>query len=252
MRYSLIWNMATIAILLFLLSSCASRRDVIYFQENRQVLDSTLSVEYVRIKPMDMLRINVSGPDEEAIAPFMIKNTQSVGGGANNIIMYTVGEDGTITLPYLGAVPVAGKTRLEAITLIRESLKRYVNEPIVDVRIENFRVTILGQTRPQVIDFSEYDRPTVLDAIAMAGDLMMTAKRNDILVVREEGGMRQSYRLDIRDADIMNSPAYYLAQNDIIYIEPNMTGIQANRSTWYLSLGMTVLGLGLTIINLIN
>src|SRR5690606_40754426 len=71
-------------------------------------------------------------------------------------------------------------------------------------------------------------------SIAMSGDLKITAKRNDILVIREEDGRRHSYRLDIRDADIMNSPAYYLAQNDVIYVEPNTTGIQANRRPWYL------------------
>src|SRR5690606_37267784 len=99
---------------------------------------------------------------------------------------------------------------------------------------------------------SDNDRPTILDAIASAGDLKITAKRDDILVTREEEGKRHSYRLDIRDADIMNSPAYYLAQNDIIYIEPNTTGIQGNRSTWYLSLGMTVVTVGLTIFNFFN
>src|SRR5690606_29301973 len=105
---------------------------------------------------------------------------------------------------------------------------------------------------PQVLDLSNNDRPTIVEAIAMSGDLKLTAKRYDILVIREEGGRRHSYRLDIRDADIMNSPAYYLAQNDIIYVEPNTTAIQGYRRPWYLSLGMTVLGVGLTIYNLIN
>ncbi|NGM63407.1 hypothetical protein G5B30_15965 [Sphingobacterium sp. SGG-5] len=237
---------------LLLFNSCASRKDVIYFQKNQSVLDSAFSVDYVKIKPMDRLRINVTGPDEAAIAPFRVNMTQGGGGGAANMILYTVEHDGSVILPYLGAVQVAGRTRLQAIGLIREELKRYVNDPVVDIRIENFRVTMLGDAGSQVMDFSDNDRPTILDAIAMSGDLKITAKRNDILVIREEGGRRHSYRLDIRDADIMNSPAYYLAQNDVIYVEPNTTGIQGNRRPWYLSLGMTVVGAALTIYSLFN
>ncbi|NGF56516.1 polysaccharide export protein [Parapedobacter sp. SGR-10] len=237
---------------LLLVSSCASRKDVIYFQQNQSVLDSAFSVDYVRIKPMDRLRINVSGPDEAAIAPFRVNTTQGGGGGATNQILYTVDHGGNVVLPYLGAVHVAGKTRLQTVESIREALKRYVNDPIIDVQIENFRVTILGDIGAQVIDLSDNDRPTILDAIAMSGDLKITARRNDILVIREEGAQRRSYRLDIRDAGILNSPAYYLTQNDIIYVEPNTTGIQGNRRPWYLSLGMTVIGAGLTIYNLFN
>jgi polysaccharide export outer membrane protein len=233
-----------------LFGSCASRKDVIYFQNNQQVMDSSFSVSYVKIKPMDRLRINVSGPDEEAISPFRASTSQSGGSGSTaNAILYTVEEDGAIVLPYIGRLQVVGLTRLEVVKILRESLSRYVKEPIVDVRIESFRVTILGQTNPQVLDFSTTDRPTILEAIAQSGDLRMTAKRNDILLIREVGGKRVSYRVDIRDSEILNSPAYYLAQNDIIYVEPNTTGIQANRSTWYFTLGMTILTVGLTIFN---
>lgn len=235
-------------IAIIFLGSCASRKDVIYFQKNNQVLDSALSINYVKIKPMDRLRINVSGPDEDAIAPFKV-NTSQGGGNSANVIFYTVEEDGAIILPYIGNLQVEGMTRMEVIKTLRESLTRYVKEPIVDVRIENFRVTILGQTTAQVLDFSNTDRPTILEAIAQSGDLRITAKRNDILLIRENGGKRISYRVDIRDSEILNSPAYYLAQNDIIYIEPNTTGIQANRSTWYITLGMTLITVGLTIFN---
>jgi polysaccharide export outer membrane protein len=239
-----------IFVAIIFLGSCASRKDVIYFQKNKTVLDSAYSVNYFKIKPMDRLRINVSAPDEEAIAPFRANSTQSGGSGAAlNAILYTVEQDGYILLPYLGKVQVAGMTRLEVVKTIRENLSRYVKEPIVDVRIENFRVTILGSTAAQVLDFSTTDRPTILEAIAQSGDLKITARRNDILLIREENGTRMSYRLDIRDSEILNSPAYYLAQNDIIYIEPNTTGIQANKSTWYISLGMTLITVGLTIFN---
>lgn len=251
MRNSFLAITAGIALVLFVFSSCTSRRDVIYFQKNQQVLDSAFSVDYVKIKPMDRLRVNVTGPDATVVEPFRV-SSQGGGGGANNIILYTVDQQGNIVLPYLGEVHVGGKTRLQATDTIRESLKRYVKEPIVDVRIESFQVTMLGHIGGSVLDFSGNDRPTVLDAIAMSGDLSMTAKRYDILVIREEAGRRHSYRLDIRDADIMNSPAYYLAQNDIIYVEPNTTAIQAYRRPWYLSLGMSLLGIGLTLFNLIN
>ncbi|WP_140937930.1 polysaccharide biosynthesis/export family protein [Sphingobacterium lumbrici] len=233
------------------MNSCASRRDVIYFQKNEYVLDSAFSVDFVKIKPMDRLRINVSGPEEEAIAPFRVSTVQG-GGGAANQILYTVEQDGHIVLPYLGRVLVQGKTRLEVVGAIRESLKRYVKDPVVDVHIENFRVTVLGHITPQVLDFSTTDRPTLLEAIAQAGDIRINAKRDDILVIREESGKRVSYRVDLRDADIFNSPAYYLAQNDIIYIEPNSSAIQANRSTWYITLGMTIITVGLTILNVFN
>lgn len=243
-------QIALICIAIIFLGSCASRKDVIYFQKNQTALDSSYAVNYLRIKPMDRLRINVSGPDDAAIAPFRVNSTQVGGGGsAANIILYTVEDDGSIVLPYLGRLKVQGMTRLEVVKTLREKLSRYVKEPIVDVRIENFRVTILGSTAAQVLDFSMTDRPTILEAIAQSGDLKITARRNDILLIREENGTRISYRLDIRDSEILNSPAYYLAQNDIIYIEPNTTGIQANKSTWYISLGMTLITVGLTIFN---
>ncbi|MGJ1509317.1 polysaccharide biosynthesis/export family protein [Sphingobacterium siyangense] len=233
------------------LGSCASRKDVIYFQHNKNALDSTYSINYFKVKPMDRLRINVSGPDETAIAPFKANASQSGGSGSVvNSILYTVEEDGSIVLPYLGRIKVQGMTRLEVVKTLREKLASYVKEPIVDVRMENFRVTILGNTTAQVIDFTMNDRPTILEAIAQSGDLKITARRNDILVIREEEGNRKSYRLDIRDSEIVNSPAYFLAQNDIIYVEPNTTGIQGNKSTWYLSLGMTLITVGLTVFNL--
>jgi polysaccharide export outer membrane protein len=241
----------SLLVTIIFLGSCASKKDVIYFQKNQNVLDSAYSVNYYKIKPMDRLRINVSGPDEVAIAPFKANASQSGGSGSIvNSILYTVEEDGNIVLPYIGRMKVEGMTRLDVVKTLRESLSRFVKGPIVDVRMENFRVTILGSTTAQLLEFTENDRPTILEAIAQSGDLKITAKRNDILLIREENGTRMSYRLDIRDSEILNSPAYYLAQNDIIYIEPNTTGIQANKSTWYLSLGMTLITVGLTIFNL--
>lgn len=238
-------------LMVWTIASCATRREVIYFQDHKHVLDSTFHVEYIKIKPMDRLRIIVAGPDEEAIAPFRATGQGGGGGGAQRMgMLYTVDLEGRVVLPYLGEVQVAGQTRLQVIETVRTALRRYVNEPIVDVQLENFRVTVLGATGAQVINYAEHDRPTVLEAIAASGDLNIMAKRSDILLIREVDGRRQSYRLDIRDANLLNSPAYYLAQNDIIYIEPNSTGIQGYRRAWYLTVGMTFVTAGLTLYTL--
>ena len=242
-------NFTILLTALFMITSCASRKDVIYFQNVDQIVGKGVDVKYNTIKENDRLSILVTAEDKEVIKSFSVGGQ---GNGSESGMFYTVDTDGNIVFPYLGAIHVKGLTRLDLIAQLRKDLSKYIKDPIVNVTLMNFQVTVLGATKGSVLEFENNDRPTILEALAKSGDINITAKRNDILVIREDNGVRSLYKLDVRDANIVNSPGYYLAQNDIIYVEPNRSGIQGNKSTWYLSVGMTVITIALAVINLVK
>jgi polysaccharide export outer membrane protein len=134
---------------------------------------------------------------------------------------YLVDPNGNINLPVLGFVQVAGLTRLEATIKLQDLLREYVDDPVVNIQIKNFKVTVLGQVQRPGTYTMPSDRVTLLEAIGMAGDLQLTGIRNNILVIRENKGQRQEFRIDLTDKALYDSPAYYLRQNDVIYVEPN-------------------------------
>ncbi|MDP5042210.1 MAG: polysaccharide biosynthesis/export family protein, partial [Crocinitomicaceae bacterium] len=185
-------------------------------------------------RPDDLLQIQVGGQDAEALAPFQFYVNVS-GSGANQnaaqaglqasqasaSINYLIDPNGNINFPVLGFVQVAGLTRLEATVKLQELLGAYVTDPVVNIQIKNFKVSILGEVaRPGAYTLPS-DRVSILEAVAMAGDLKLSGIRQNVLLVREQDGKRIEYRLDLTQKDIYQSPAYYLRQNDVIYVEPN-------------------------------
>lgn len=222
-----------IAVMLLPLSSCKLREKMVYFQE-KEVKDSTVRVNSVynpsayapTLRPDDLLQIQVGGQDAEALAAFQFYVNEGNSGGLQGMqalqnIVYLVDPNGNINFPVLGFVHVAGLTRLEAIVELQELLGAYVQEPVVNIQIRNFKVTVLGQVvRPGSYTMPS-DRVTIMEALGMAGDLSLSGIRNNVLVVREANGKREEYRLDLTQKDIYQSPAYYLRQNDVIYVEPN-------------------------------
>ncbi len=243
---------------MLLLSSCTSSKKLVYLQEKKKDLVTnktiTNAVE-LKIQNDDLLYITISSKDAELIDPF--KNSILIGSTSTTTSVATgflVNNKGYINIPSLGQIKVTGLTCSEAANQIEELLIKgnYIKDPVVAVRIGNFKVTVLGEVgSPGEIDVLG-NRITILEAISRSGDLKPTAKRKNIKILREVDGKRNIYKVDLTSANLLDSPYYYLTQNDIIYVEPNKS-IGAKSSPWLtgLSIGGTVLSLVISIITLI-
>jgi polysaccharide export outer membrane protein len=182
------------------------------------------------IQPQDMLSIVVSSKEPELALPFNlpIVSFQGIGdmlsyGTQQRILGYTVNNRGEIDFPILGALHIEGMTRNQLEHLVKDKIiaEGYINDPVVTVQFMSCRVTVNGEVvRPGTYEIKG-DHITLLEALSMAGDLTIYGKRNDVKVVREKNGERTVYKVDLRSADIFDSPVYYLQQNDIIYVTPN-------------------------------
>jgi len=226
------------SIFVLLLASCGSPKDILYFQDAKSKYDpSRDSSKYViHIAENDNLLISITSRNPQAADIF---NVVKIGGGgaSNNLSWhgYLVDQSGDINFPLIGKVHLSGLTKTEAITRLEEVLSVYLENPIVNVRIMNYRIYMLGEvSSPGVKQFSD-EKVTILQAIAMAGDLTMSGNRHNIMIFRELDGQRQFFNVDITSPDIFNSPVYYLRQNDLVYVEPNKFKIRNSnnyRSDW--------------------
>lgn len=228
--------------ILALASSCVSRQKIVYFQdlETRGALMDSVR-NNIKIMPNDLLSILVSSYDLNAVRPFNLvtesrpgidnygvsyNNTQQVG--------YLVAPDGNIDFPVLGSVEVAGLTRNELSELLVARISEYVKDPIVTIRITNFKVSVLGEVaRPGTYNI-QGERLTLPEALGLAGDLTIFGRRDNVLVIRDDGETKQYKYLDLRDSEVLSSDYYYLQQNDVVYVEPNNAQIQSssfNRNT---------------------
>ena len=161
----------------------------------------------------------------QAAAPFNFNaSSSSMGSGSSNITTYIVDKDGMINFPVLGKIKVQGKTRPEVEDYITELVQPYFSakeQPVVKVRISNFKVTVIGAIGTNVLTVQN-ERMSIIEAIARSGDLNIYGKRPNILLIREDAkGEKTTARFNINDANILNSPYYFLEQNDIIYVEPH-------------------------------
>lgn len=209
------------------LLSCATKDQVVYFN-NVQSLDgqSNLLKYEPQIEKNDVLRINVSSSsvNPEIVAPFQMNQQggQSGGGGGQNLSLtgYLVSPDGTINFPVLGTIAVIGLTRTEIQEKLEDEISDYVIDPVVDVRIVNFSITVLGEVgNPGRVKIND-GRVTMPELLAMSGDINYTGKRQNIRVIRESNGMKSVGLIDMTETDLFSSPYYYLKQNDIVYVEP--------------------------------
>lgn len=233
---------------LFTITSCASRKDLIYFQD--EPIEEGIAAtepEQLIYKTDDILTINVSAFDPETVKPFNMytisNNTEILrANGARQVQTYLVDYDGNIDFPVLGKIKVAGLTRTEVTTLLTERIKEYANDPIVNVRLVNFTVTILGEvSRPGTFTIQD-ERVTLLEAIGMANDLTIYGKRNNVLLIREVDGIKKFAKIDLTTINAVNSPLYYLQQNDVIYVEPNNARIRS--STYNQNNGVLISAIG--------
>lgn len=213
---------------LFCFSSCVSHKELVNFNQVQLPIGMSEEINNsleLSIQPNDLLRIQVQSIDPEAVLPFnQVGSSDNLGqvSPANLQLFqgYLVNDQGFIDLPILGTIEAKDMTLAALQEEIREKLKVYIKDPVVNARFLNFKVTVLGEViQPGVLNLSN-SRVTILEAIGFAGDLSDYANRSKILVVREIQGKRTYAYLDLQSDNIFNSPYYYLQQNDLVYVEP--------------------------------
>ena len=218
-----------LALLVVSAASCSTYKKINYIQDAQ--LDTALTMianQGILIQPMDMISIVVSSRDPELariynlpVVTYQAGSESSVSNFNQRLIGYSVDNDGNIQFPELGTIHVAGLNRWQLAELIREKLSSLVKDAVVTVQFMNFKISVTGEvTSPGVFDISG-DKITIFEAISLARNLTIYGRRDGVYVIREQNGSRTIYQVDLRTVDMFNSPAYYLQQNDVVYVEPN-------------------------------
>lgn len=219
------------AVLTALLASC-STRDIAYIHDAPRDSMEVLSGQFTKgIQPNDLLYIYVESSTPESAIQFNQETNRQVrsttgtvtsSGNASNL-GYLVNQDGDIVFPILGRLHVAGLTHRELASMLEQRLigEGYITDPVVTVRLLNFKVSILGDVSHPTQLHIDGERVTIFEALSMAGDLTIYGQRKNVTVVREENGTRTIGTLDLSSKDVFTSPYYYLHQNDMVYVEPN-------------------------------
>lgn len=209
-----------------LISSCASKKDVVYFQDAKDyetiVSDNSHNNTF---KIDDVISINISTLDQEASLPFNVFKGVQTNGSRPEQLDYIVDKQGNIDFPVLGEVNILGLTPEETKKLLKLKLEPYLKDPIINIRIKNFTVTVLGQVNSPGTYLVNGEQITVLEAIGMANDLNIKGMRKNILVIRDFNGTKVYTRIDLTTKESLNSPVYYLTQNDVVYVEPNNSAV---------------------------
>ncbi len=206
------------------LNGCVSYKQLLSYQD--ELLDSTVVKRLIPpkiiIQPNDVLSINVHGSDQETAAPFNLEDQNNFGFSVESVQLsgYLVDEDESIDFPVLGNVKLGGLTTTGAKKRLTELLKDYLKEPVVNIRLLNFRVTVSGEVLSPGSFSVTNERLSIPDALALAGGLTDYANRANILVVREIGEEMILNRVNLQNTDFFTSEYYYLKQNDLIYVEP--------------------------------
>lgn len=209
-----------------LLISCTPKKKMIYFQGEMGQVEANKNYNPV-FRSDDLLSITVTGLDQETVKPFNLPTINAMIGsggysqGTPTPPGYLVDIDGNIDFPVIGKIKVAGMTRNVLVDTLKSKLKPYLVNATVIVRILNFKVTVLGEVHNPGTFTIPNERVTLPEALGIAGDLLITAKRKNIIVVRDVEGKKTKYNIDLTSKDVFSSPVYYLNQNDVIYVEPN-------------------------------
>lgn len=229
---------------LFLLASCANKKDILYYQDIQNSSQSAINYVPNSIQINDILYIKVDALIMESARPFNLEvNTNaSINMDTFKVQGYLVAQDGTIVFPILGTLKVAGKTTSELQNMLVDLMKEkgYLKDANVNVRVINSKVTVLGEVKnPGTYSFEEQNI-SLNQAIGYAGDLTIFGKRKDVLLIRENNGVRTYIKLDLTSSDWFTSPYYYVKQNDVIIVNPNGAKVM---SSGYLSNIGTVVGI---------
>jgi len=240
----MIKKIAALILIALTFGSCVSSKDIVYFQSKSDAKtdanapggNNGNATEFeTTFKADDLLLIIVSAPDPLAAAPFNLPVTavQRTGenitsaAGQQQIQLYLVDKEGNVVLPVLGTVKLGGLTKAQATEKLVTELKKYINQPIINLRIVNYKISVLGEVaKPGSYTISS-ERITLPEALSMAGDMSIYGLRHEIMVLRDVNGIKTYNTVDITSADFINSPFYYLTQNDVVYVKPNKTRVNS-------------------------
>ncbi|MDO9000958.1 MAG: polysaccharide biosynthesis/export family protein [Bacteroidota bacterium] len=210
------------------ITSCVNKKKIIYFQGDKAIASDTTKKHSSFFKIDDLLMITIMSMDAEATKPFNLStygaNQNSLNSASNtnsNLKGYLIDENGEIDFPVIGKIKLAGLNRTGASELIKEKLKDYLKDPIVHIEIQNFNITILGDVSKPGNYIVNHERITIIEAIGLAGDLNISGLRKNVLVIRDNNGIKTETRIDLTGKEVFNSPVFYLQQNDVIYVEQN-------------------------------
>ncbi|MDB2322231.1 polysaccharide biosynthesis/export family protein [Flavobacteriaceae bacterium] len=217
-------------ILIIFLSSCASKKDVYYFQDvGNSVVDQ--SFEFLNIQLGDILDIKIKALEPESVSIFERQPSTGIQPQQvqNRVIDgYLVANDGTITLPIIGTIYAANKSTQTLALELEKALDNYIIDPSVNVRILNFKFSVLGEVKtPGTFTVME-EMISLPQAIGLAGDLTISGDRKNMLLIRNVNGLKQKHDIDLTKSDLLQSPFYYLKQNDIIYVKPNNVRVKSS------------------------
>lgn len=224
-------KLIAILVLIASLISCRNSENVIYFQGEFTNMNQKNHTSFVPvIEKNDLLDIKLISQNSEASALFTpkIDNSKSSITYMSGVPAkggFLVNQKGEIELPYIGTLLVSGLTRDTIVAEIESRLSEYINEPIIQIQILNFKVTILGDVRNPGTFNIPNEKISIVEAIGIAGDLNITGMRKDIKLIRETNGTRKEYNIDFTDKNIFNSEFFFLKQNDIIYVPQNRAKI---------------------------
>lgn len=238
MKHSLIKAFILVAAVLFVAQSCSTYRNINYMQDLQADKETKIEINKgILIQPKDLISIIVSSRSPEIasmfnlpIVAFQAANSANYS-ASQSILGYSVDNDGCITFPVLGKIYVAGMNRWELADKIKQMLVEsdLIKDPVVTVAFMNFKVSVMGEVAAPGTYTIDGDKITILEALSLARDLTIFGRRDNVAVIREQNGVRTTYQVDLRSTDLFNSPAYYLQQNDIIYVTPNK--VKAGQST---------------------
>ena len=249
-----------------LTASCVSKKKLVYFQGADNVYTEAQKINQMyemKLKPADQILVKITCQTEPELLSIFARDVTmgllgnqtnyNQTGSLSNSYAYTVTNDGVVILPAIGRVYVNNLTCDDAATAIERRIKelKLILDPEVTVRLQNARVTVVGAVKtPKTVNLTS-ERNTVIDILAQCGDLDVTSLRKNVKLFRETNGERHMYTLDLTDVNIFNSPAFYVQQNDMIYVEPNKSlGVKSSAFYTVLSAGASILGLASSIVAL--
>jgi len=225
-------NLFFLTLVLLVAASCATSKDIVYFQDIDDVELKALTNEYEAvIKKDDRLSIVVSGPDKIVTAPYNLTLGELSSAGYSTTdpdkatLSYLVDTKGNIDFPILGTIHVEGMTRNQLVDYLTTEIGKDIKEPVVYVAFRDYRVTVLGEVRNPGTFLFTNEKISLLQALGRAGDLQLTAQREGILLIREIDGVMKHVKIDLRNSDILQSPYFYLQQNDVIVVPPSATRV---------------------------
>lgn len=259
-----------LSIALMAMVSCSTVKDIAYFQN--KVVNEPEAIDKhagIVIQPKDMLSIVVSSRNPELVAMFNLPvisyqagSEVVAGAGQQRLLGYVVDNNGYIDFPVLGPIKVAGLTRWELSELIKNKLLNdgLLTDAVVTVEFMNFKVSVIGEVNAPGTYSLQNDKVTILQAISLARDLTIFGQRENVCVIREREGERIIYEINLCDVSMFNSPAYYLQQNDVVYVQPSE--VKARQSTTddkalrmtsiFVSGGSLLVSVAALIVNLLN